>query len=80
MMSIGELIDKLSIVNIKIWDATGKAHEAFKSEHQKKANKLFKQVELMNVQRWEIVDKINKFFKEKDDVFNKKTFKNKLKK
>jgi len=79
MISIGELIDKLSIVNIKIWDATTKAHEAYKNDKHTRANSLFKKVEAMNVQRRELIKEINIFFHENEDALNHKSFKNSIK-
>lgn len=71
---IGDLIDKLSIINIKIWDATGKAHEVYKKKNHKKANELFSQIESMNMQRKEYISAINNFFSKKIDHLNKKSF------
>ncbi len=72
MDKIGDLIDKLSIINIKIWDATGKAHA---SRNEKKVNEYLRKIEIMNMQRKEYINAINALFYEKKDMLNEKTFK-----
>ena len=64
---IGDLIDKLSIINIKIWDATGKGHMAYEAGDDAKAHDLFLKVQTMNVQRKEYINAINEFFGEKEN-------------
>lgn len=56
---IGDLIDKLSIINIKIWDATQKAHLAHQAGDQDVAHDLFIKIETMNAQRKEYINAIN---------------------
>lgn len=75
---IGDLIDKLTIINIKIWDATQKAHLFFERDQQEEANELFRKVELMNVQRKEYISAINRFFTKHVDFLNQKSFNKKL--
>lgn len=72
MDRIGDLIDKLSIINIKIWHATEKAH---KLKNDKKIYEILKKIEIMNTQRREYITAINDFFKIKKDLLNDKTFK-----
>lgn len=69
--TIGDLIDKLSIINIKIWDATQKAHE---SKEKKTINDFLMKIEIMNSQRREYIQAINNFFGDKNDALNEKTF------
>lgn len=71
---IGDYIDKLTIINVKIWDATGKAHAAYEAGDQQKAHDLFEKVELMNVQRKEYINAINAFFTGTKDQMNGKSF------
>lgn len=71
---IGDLIDKLTIINIKIWDATQKAHVFYKNNDQEKANELFRKVELINIQRKEYINAINTFFSDKTNHLNHKSF------
>jgi hypothetical protein len=75
MELIGDLIDKLSIINIKIWDATQKAHEAYAKNDQKLSHDLFEKIEEMNIQRKEYIDAINAFFSKKKNQLNQKSFK-----
>lgn len=75
MEQVGDLIDKLSIVNIKIWDATEKFHIAHKAKNFKKAHDFNEKLELMNVQRRELIKAINSFFSDKQDILNDKTYK-----
>lgn len=70
MEQIGDLIDKLSIINIKIWDATGKAHA---TKEIGKASELFRKIEIMNNQRKEYINAINAFFDKKQNALNNKT-------
>ena len=72
MEQIGDLIDKLSIINIKIWDATGRANT---DKDPKIANEYFRKVEIMNNQRREYILAINAFFHTKKDMLNDKTIK-----
>lgn len=71
---IGDLIDKLSIINIKIWDATEKAHLLHEKDKQKEANELFHKIEMMNVQRKEYINEINSFFSNKKNHLYQKSF------
>ena len=71
---IGDLIDKLTIINIKIWDATQKAHLFHEKNDQKKANELFHKAEMMNVQRKEYINAINAFFTNEKNQLNQKSF------
>ncbi|HJZ23383.1 hypothetical protein A2714_03180 [Candidatus Woesebacteria bacterium RIFCSPHIGHO2_01_FULL_38_9] len=71
---IGDLIDKLSIVNIKIWDATQKAHIASEQDDQQKAHDLFEKVEAMNIQRKEYIAAINAWFTDKKNKILLKNF------
>ena len=71
---IGDLIDKLSIINIKIWDATGKGHMAYEAGDDAKAHDLFLKVQTMNVQRKEYINAINEFFGEKENPLHDKTY------
>lgn len=71
---IGDLIDKLTIINIKIWDATAKAHFFYDKNDQQKANEFFHKVEMMNVQRKEYINIINSFFSKKKNQLNQKSF------
>ena len=71
---IGDLIDKLTIINIKIWDATAKGHLFHDKGEEKKANELFKKVEMMNIQRKEYINAINSFFSDEKNQLNQKSF------
>ena len=71
---IGDLIDKLTIINVKIWDATQKANIAYDQDKQKEAHQLFEKVEMMNVQRKEYINIINSFFSKKENQLNQKSF------
>lgn len=71
---IGDLIDKLTIINIKIWHATEKAHLLHEKNEPKKANELFHKVEMMNVQRKEYINAINSFFSNEKNHLNQKSF------
>ena len=53
---IGDLIDKLTIINIKIWDATYKVHNY---KNKKKVNEYLKKIEYMNAQRHDYIQEIN---------------------
>ena len=77
MNPIGELIDKLTIVNIKIWDATEKSHLFYEQNDQKKTHEYLTKVESMNVQRKELINEINTFFKQRPDALNDKSYKGK---
>lgn len=71
---IGDLIDKLTIINVKIWDATQKAHVAYQKNDQKTAHDLFAKVEMMNVQRKEYINAISAFFSDTKNQLNQKSF------
>ena len=71
---IGDYIDKLSIINIKIWDATKKAHEAYAKQDQKQSHELMDMIEAMNMQRKEYIQAINAFFSKKKNMLHKKSF------
>lgn len=76
---IGDYIDKLSIINIKIWDAVGKAHEVYAKKDQKRSHELFEMVETMNLQRNEYIQEINALFSKKKNLLHKKSYSNKAK-
>ncbi len=75
---IGDLIDKLTIINVKIWDATQRANIAYEKKDQKQAHDLFAKVEAMNMQRKEYINAINAFFTDKVNPLNQKSFSSKL--
>jgi hypothetical protein len=75
---IGDLIDKLTIINVKIWDATKKANVTYKEGDQKRAHDLFNKVETMNIQRKEYINAINALFSKKVNLLNQKSFKSKV--
>lgn len=76
---IGDLIDKLTIINIKIWDATEKSNIAFEKGEQKLAHELFTKVETMNTQRKQYINAINSFFTDEINQLNQKSFSGKIK-
>lgn len=76
---IGDYIDKLSIINIKIWDATKKAHDAYAKHDQKQSHELLDMIEAMNLQRKEYIQAINAFFSKKKNMLYKKSFSGSIK-
>ena len=68
--TIGEIIDKLSITNIKIYHAVMKAHQ---EEDKKLSLELFKKSFEMNKERIRIINEVNKYFDEKKND-NRKTY------
>jgi len=71
---IGDYIDKLSIINIKIWDATKKAHESYAKKDHKRSHELFAMIEAMNLQRQEYIHEINAFFSEQKNQLRTKSY------
>lgn len=71
---IGDYIDKLSIINIKIWDATQKAHDAYTKNDQKRSHDLFEMIEAMNIQRKEYINEIDAFFSKKKNLLHQKSY------
>lgn len=71
---IGDYIDKLSIINIKIWDATKKAHEAYVKKDHTRSHELFGMIEAMNIQRQEYIHEINAFFSKQKNHLHTKSY------
>jgi len=62
--SIGELIDKLIIVNLKIWHTEEDIRETEKTAPAEDTLKLCDRIVEFNKLRNELIDSINEYFKE----------------
>jgi len=65
--SLGELIDKLCVVHLKVWHIEDKIKE-FSGEPTQQQADLLDQVVSLNKLRVDIVDSINEFFEELKNV------------
>ena len=66
--SIGELVDKLCVVHLKIWHIEEETEKlkSNPSENLERINELLDQVVTLNKLRVNIVESIDEYFKEKN--------------
>lgn len=65
--SIGELVDKLCVIHLKIWHIEEEIEKIKDSKEKKdlvKVDKFLQQVVTLNKQRVKIVESIDEYFKE----------------
>lgn len=63
--SIGQLIDLLGIINLKLWHTEEEIKEKEKTSPPEEVLELCDRVVAFNKQRNEIIESINEFFEEK---------------